>query len=64
MTNHDATNEEYLSPRRIHTRLQILEAVTLVSLILNLALWYYVGKVNTKVENEVATNPPTVQTQR
>ena len=59
----DAEKGNNLSPKNLHIRLRVLEVITLVSLVLNLALWYFAGNVNSKVHNEAAARQD-VQTQR
>ncbi len=51
----EAEKGKNLSPRSLHLRLRVVEIVTLLSLLLNLALWYFAGHVNNKVE-DVAYN--------
>lgn len=58
-----AEKGDVLSPHNLHLRLRMLEIVTLLSLVLNLTLWYFAGNINTKVE-ERTSGAQNVQTQR
>ena len=44
-----------LTIEKVHSRLRILEAVTLLSLLLNLALWFFAGQINSKADTAQAT---------
>jgi regulatory protein YycH of two-component signal transduction system YycFG len=48
------------TPQKLHSRIFILELVTFLSLVLNLALWFFAGNLNSKVNQ----TEQTVQTQR
>jgi hypothetical protein len=46
----EAEKGKNLSPMNLHIRLRVVESITLVSLVLNLALWFFAGNINSKVE--------------
>ena len=48
----EAEKGKNLSPKNLHIRLRVLEIITLVSLVLNLALWFFAGNINSKVDNQ------------
>ena len=50
----EAEKGNNLSPRNLHIRLRVLESITLVSLGLNLALWYFAGNINSKVDTPLS----------
>jgi len=52
-------SQDRYSPKQLHTRILVLEVVTFISLVLNLALWYFAGNLNAKVENR--TTPSSVE---
>ena len=58
----EAEKGNNLSPKNLHIRLRMVESITLVSLVLNLALWYFAGHINSKVDAP-ADNRQAVQTQ-
>jgi len=39
-----------LSLHDVHTRLRWLEIITFISLVLNMALWFFAGKIYTKAD--------------
>jgi len=49
----EAEKGNNLSPHNLHIRLRVLEIVVLISLVLNLALWFFAGNLNSKVENRI-----------
>jgi len=52
------TEQERWTPQKLHIRIFVLEIVTFLSLVLNLALWYFTGSLNSKVEDR--TTPSTL----
>ena len=42
-----------LSPKNLHIRLRVVECITLASLVLNLALWFFAGNINSKADNQI-----------
>ena len=48
----EAEKGKNLSPQNLHIRLRVLEVIMLLSLVLNLALWFFAGNINSKVDNQ------------
>ena len=59
----EAEKGKNLSPRNLHIRLRVVESITLVSLVLNLALWFFAGNINSRTDDQKDRGQQ-VQTQR
>ena len=49
----EAEKGKNLSPQNLHLRLRVVEVVLLLSLVLNLALWYAGGITGNRLQNQV-----------
>ncbi len=50
----EAEKGKNLSSHNLHLRLRVLEAVVLVSLVLNLGHWYLAGERDQNLQNQVS----------
>ena len=53
----DAEKGKNLSLKNLHIRLRVIEVIMLLSLVLNLALWFFAGKINSKVDSQPENRP-------